>query len=123
MKRLFLSIGGLAAVVSLAIGLNSAVAHLVAAVATGLLGGAVPFLAFNRAIRDLTVAHAGLILNRIPVLAAGGAVAALGERLRWPEIVGGLLVVAAATAAATLDERSVVGHRRRRLSRCASVVG
>jgi len=65
---------------------------------------------------------AGLILNLIPVLAAGGAVAALGERLRWPEIVGGLLVVAAATAA-TLDERSVVGHRRRRLSRCASVVG
>jgi drug/metabolite transporter (DMT)-like permease len=81
MKRLFLSIGGLAAVLSLAIGLNSALAHLVA------------------------------------------AVAALGERLRWPEIVGGLLVVAAATAAATLDERSVVGHRRRRLSRCASVVG
>jgi hypothetical protein len=80
MKRLFLSIGGLAAVLSLAIGLNSALAHLVA------------------------------------------AVAALGERLRWPEIVGGL-VVAAATAAATLDERSVVGHRRRRLSRCASVVG
>jgi len=124
MKRLFLSIGGLVAVLSLAVGLNSALAHPVAAVATGLLGGAVTLLAFNRAIRDLTVAHAGLILNLIPVLAAGGAVAALGERLRWPEIVGGLLVVvAAATAAATLDERSVVGHRRRRLSRCASVVG
>ena len=123
MKRLFLSIGGLVAVLSLAVGLNSALAHLVAAVATGLLGGAVTFLAFNRAICDLTVAHTGLILNLIPVLAAGGAVAALGERLRWPEIVGGLLVVAAATAAATLDERSVVGHRRRRLSRCASVVG
>jgi drug/metabolite transporter (DMT)-like permease len=97
---------------------------LVAAVATGLLGGAVPFLAFDRAIRDLTVAHAGLILNLIPVLAAGVAVAALGERLRWPEIVGGLLVVAAAIAAAILDEWSVGGHRRRRrLSRCASVVG
>jgi drug/metabolite transporter (DMT)-like permease len=77
-------------------------AHVLAAIATGLLGGAVPFLAFNRAIRDLTVAHAGLILNLIPVLAAGGAVAALGERLRWPEIVGGLLVVGAATASATL---------------------
>ena len=66
---------------------------------------------------------AGLILNLIPVLAAGGAVAALGERLRWPEIVGGLLVVAAATASATLDERSVGGRRKRRMSRCASVVG
>jgi drug/metabolite transporter (DMT)-like permease len=98
-------------------------AHLLAAVATGLLGGAVPFLAFNRAIRDLTVAHAGLILNLIPVLAAGGAVAAPGERLRWPEIVGGVLVVAAATAPATRDKRSVVGHRRnRRLSRSASSV-
>ena len=79
---------------------------MLAAVATGLLGGAVPFLAFNRAIRDLTVAHAGLILNLIPVLAAGGAVVALGERLRWPEIVGGMLIVGAATAAAALDGRS-----------------
>ena len=43
-------------------------AHVLAAVATGLLGGAVPFLAFNLAIRDLTVAHAGLMLNLIPVL-------------------------------------------------------
>jgi drug/metabolite transporter (DMT)-like permease len=84
-------------------------AHVLAAVATGLLGGAVPFLAFNLAIRDLTVAHAGLILNLIPVLAAGGAIAALGERLRWPEIVGGLLVVGAATAAAALDGHSPAG--------------
>jgi drug/metabolite transporter (DMT)-like permease len=84
--------------------------HLLAAVATGLLGGAVPFLAFNRAIRDLTVARAGLILNLIPVLAAGGAIVALGERLQWPEILGGLLVVLAAGAAAALDGRSV-GHR------------
>jgi drug/metabolite transporter (DMT)-like permease len=74
-------------------------AHLGAAVATGLLGGAVPFLAFNRAIRDLTVAHAGLVLNLIPVLAAGGAVVALGEHLAWSELVGGGLVVGAATTA------------------------
>jgi len=81
-------------------------AHIVAALATGLLGGAVPFLAFNRAIRDLTVARAGLILNLIPVLAAAGAVVALGERLSWPEILGGVLVVGAATAAATVDGHS-----------------
>lgn len=79
--------------------------HVLAAVATGLLGGAVPFLAFNLAIRDLTVAHAGLILNLIPVLAAAIAVAALGERLQWPEIVGGALVVGAVTAAAALADR------------------
>jgi drug/metabolite transporter (DMT)-like permease len=88
-------------------------AHLLAAVATGFLGGAVPFLAFNRAIRDLTVAHAGLILNLIPVLAAGGAVVALGERLHWPEVVGGMLVVGAATAAAALDIPSL-GRRDNR---------
>jgi drug/metabolite transporter (DMT)-like permease len=81
-------------------------AHLLAAVATGVLGGAVPFLAFNRAIRDLTVAHAGLILNLIPVLAAAGAVLTLGEHLRWPEVVGGALVVGAAFSAAMLDEVS-----------------
>lgn len=80
-------------------------AHLLAAVATGLLGGAVPFLAFNLAIRDLTVAHAGLILNLIPVLAAAAAVSLLGERLHWPEIVGGALVVAAATVAAGVGDR------------------
>lgn len=80
-------------------------AHLAAAIATGLLGGAVPFLAFNRAIRDLTVAHAGLVLNLIPVLAAAAAVVALGERLHWPEIVGGALVVGAATSAAAMVGR------------------
>jgi len=79
--------------------------HLLAAVATGLLGGAVPFLAFNLAIRDLTVAHAGLILNLIPVLAAAIAVATLGERLHWPEILGGALVIGAVTAAAGFDAR------------------
>jgi drug/metabolite transporter (DMT)-like permease len=80
-------------------------AYLLAAVATGVLGGAVPFLAFNRAIRELTVAQAGLILNLIPVLAAGGAVVALGEHVHWPEIVGGLLVVGAATASAMIVGR------------------
>ena len=97
-------------------------AHVLAAVATGMLGGAVPFLAFNFAIRDLTVAHAGLILNLIPVLAAAGAVVALGERLHWPEIAGGVLVVGAATAAAALDGRSPDHSRprpQRRNATCA----
>ena len=97
--------------------------HLLAAVATGLLGGAVPFLAFNLAIRDLTVAQAGLILNLIPVLAAGGAVVALGERPRWPEILGGMLVVGAATAAAALDRLSVPGRNGPCTSSCASLGG
>jgi drug/metabolite transporter (DMT)-like permease len=98
--------------------------HLLAAVATGLLGGAIPFLAFNRAIRELTVAHASLILNLIPVLAAGGAIAVLGERLRWPELVGGLLVIAAATSSAAFDDLPTASRRRSRcVSHSASVVG
>jgi len=112
-------------------GLTSAdPAHVAAAVATGLLGGALPFLAFNLAIRHLTVAHAGLILNLIPVLAAVGAIVALGERLRWPEILGGALVVGAATAAGVLDgrspseTRSPVGIRDDELASCrVSMVG
>ncbi|HSC49065.1 MAG TPA: DMT family transporter [Gaiellaceae bacterium] len=98
-------------------------AHVLAAVATGVLGGAVPFLAFNRAIRDLTVAHAGLILNLIPVLAAAGAVVALGERLRWPEIAGGVLVIGAASAATALEGRSREDARPRPGSRNATCAG
>lgn len=79
--------------------------HLLAAIATGLLGGAVPFLAFNLAIRDLTVAHAGLLLNLIPVLAAAFAVATLNEHLHWPEVLGGALVIGAVTIAAGFDTR------------------
>lgn len=98
--------------------------HLFAAMVTGLLGGAIPFLAFNRAIRDLSVARAGLILNLIPVLATGGAVAAFGERLRWPELVGGVLVIAAAAASAPLGDLPAVSRRRNRcLSQSASAVG
>jgi len=49
--------------------------HLLAAVATGLLGSAVPFLVYNSAIRDLNVSVAAVILNLIPVFGAGLAVA------------------------------------------------
>jgi drug/metabolite transporter (DMT)-like permease len=90
-------------------------AHLAAAVATGLLGGAVPFLAFNLAIRELTVARAGLVLNLIPVLAVVGAVVTLGEHLGWPEIAGGALVVFAAATAGDFD---ALRHLARRDDRC-----
>src|SRR5436190_20681365 len=42
-------------------------AHLIAAVTTGLLSTAIPFLLFNVAIRDVEVAGAALIGNLIPV--------------------------------------------------------
>jgi drug/metabolite transporter (DMT)-like permease len=73
--------------------------HLLGAVAVGVLGGVLPFLAFNAAIRDISVAGAGLVSNLIPVATIALAVGFLGEHLRWPEILGGTLVVLAAVAA------------------------
>lgn len=73
--------------------------YLLAAVATGLLGGALPFLAFNVAIREVTLASASLVLNLTPVLAAALAVLLLGERIGWSAAGGGLLVVLAAAGA------------------------
>jgi drug/metabolite transporter (DMT)-like permease len=72
--------------------------HLIAALATGVLGGGVPFVLFNLAIRDMTVITSALITNLVPVLATGLAIGLLGERLAGIQLVGGLLVVAAAFA-------------------------
>jgi drug/metabolite transporter (DMT)-like permease len=77
--------------------------HLAAAVVVGVSGGVLPFLAFNAAIRDISVASAGLVANLVPVAAVALAVAFLGESLRWPEILGGALVVVAAAVAGTGD--------------------
>ena len=78
--------------------------HIGAAVAVGLLGGVLPFLAFNASIRDMSLARASLHLNLIPVIAVALAVLLLNERLGWAEIVGGVLVIAAAAAAGRAGE-------------------
>jgi len=78
--------------------------HLIGGVAVGLTGGALPFLAFNFAIRNLAVAGAGLVLNLIPVVGAGLAVLVLGERLGPAELAGGALVVLAAAGAGLAAE-------------------
>jgi drug/metabolite transporter (DMT)-like permease len=72
---------------------------LLFAVATGVLGGALPFLLFNFAIRDITVAGSAVIFNLIPVLAAVLAVLLLGEHPGLVQLGGGALVVLAAFAA------------------------
>jgi drug/metabolite transporter (DMT)-like permease len=73
--------------------------HLLAGVATGIAGSALPFLLYNVAIRDTAVAAAALILNLIPVFGASLAVAILSERPSMPQLVGGALLVVAATGA------------------------
>jgi drug/metabolite transporter (DMT)-like permease len=79
-------------------------AHLLAAVATGLLTTAVPFLLFNIAIRDVEVAGGALILNLVPVIGAGLAVVLLGEALGLLQVAGGAAVIAAAFGAEAAAE-------------------
>jgi drug/metabolite transporter (DMT)-like permease len=80
-------------------------AHLVAAVVTGLLSTAVPFLLYNVAIRDVQVAGAAVIGNLIPVMGAVLAVALLGESLAFLQVLGGVAIVLAAFGA---EEQSSV---------------
>jgi drug/metabolite transporter (DMT)-like permease len=73
-------------------------AHVAAAIATGLLGSAIPFLLFNVAIRDLEISTSVLILNLVPVLAVGLAVVLLGDHLSLLQAGGAAAVVASACA-------------------------
>jgi drug/metabolite transporter (DMT)-like permease len=69
--------------------------HLAAAVATGVLGSAVPFLLYNIAVRSTSASRAALALNLIPVFGVLAAFAFLGERPGLAQLAGGLLIVAA----------------------------
>jgi DME family drug/metabolite transporter len=80
-------------------------------VATGVLGSALPFLLFNVAIRDITVAGSAVISNLIPVMAAALAVGLLGERLGPAQLAGGALVVLAAFGAGQLAPEPVAEAR------------
>jgi drug/metabolite transporter (DMT)-like permease len=55
--------------------------HILAAVATGLLTTAVPFLLFNTAIRDIEVLEGAPSPNFVPVIGTGLAVLLLGDVL------------------------------------------
>lgn len=70
-----------------------------AALATGLLGSAIPFLLFTFAVARLPAARTGLPLNLIPVFGVLFAVAFLHERLLAAQLLGGLLVLTGLVAA------------------------
>jgi drug/metabolite transporter (DMT)-like permease len=74
--------------------------HLAVAVAVALTGSVVPFLLFNRAIKELTASRAALISVLIPVIAAGLTVPLLGETLTGLALFGGSLSIVAALIAA-----------------------
>ncbi|HEY7630284.1 MAG TPA: DMT family transporter [Thermoleophilaceae bacterium] len=74
---------------------HAGAARLAAGVATGVLGSAVPFLLYNLAVRSTTASRAAIALNLVPVFGVLAALVLLGERPGWPQLVGGVLIVAA----------------------------
>lgn len=80
---------------------NASAGHVAAAIATGVLGSAVPFLLYNLAVRSTTASRAAIALNLIPVFGVVAAFALLGERPGLPQLVGGVLIVAALALVST----------------------
>jgi len=74
--------------------------HVLAAVAVGVLASVLPFLLFNTAIEHVTATAAGLVLNLIPLFGTAAAVTLLSESLGVAQLLGGALIVLAATLAA-----------------------
>jgi drug/metabolite transporter (DMT)-like permease len=75
--------------------MHASAGHLAAGFATGVLGSAVPFVLYNQAVRTITASRAAITLNLIPVFGVLAAFAFLGERPGLPQLVGGLLILAA----------------------------
>jgi len=67
---------------------------LLAAVAAGIIGTAIPFYLLNRALETTTTSTSALVLNLIPVFAVVSAVALLGETLTLLMVLGGALILA-----------------------------
>ena len=78
--------------------------HLALALLVGLLGGIVPFLLFNRAIRDVSASRASLVLVFVPVIGAAASVLLLHETLTRVAVVGGALALLGSLLAVRRDE-------------------
>jgi drug/metabolite transporter (DMT)-like permease len=86
--------------------LPSAPAGLVlAAVAAGIIGTAIPFYLLNRALETTSGSTAAVVLNLIPVFAVVTAVLLLGETLMLPMLLGGGLILAALVVLARSEAR------------------
>jgi O-acetylserine/cysteine efflux transporter len=75
--------------------MHASAGHLAAGFATGVLGSAVPFVLYNQAVRSIPASRAAITLNLIPVFGVLSALVFLGERPGLPQLVGGLLILAA----------------------------
>jgi len=78
-------------------------AHVLVAVATGVLGTAVPFMLFNAAIGQMQVSRVAVMLNLIPVFGVTLAVLLLSERLGLPQLAGAVLVLLSVVGAREPD--------------------
>ncbi len=70
--------------------------HWAAAIAAGLVGVALPFLLYNRAIVVVRATIAAGILNLVPLVGFVTAVVFLGDQPTPLDIIGGLLILASA---------------------------
>lgn len=59
-----------------------------------VFGTLLPFALFLAGLARISAAHASVTATVEPVVAAGVAFAVLGERLDWPQMVGGVLILA-----------------------------
>ena len=71
----------------------------VAAVATGLLGSAIPFLLYTFAVARIPAARTGVPLNLIPVFGVASSVVLLNEHLVTAQLLGAGLVLVGLCAA------------------------
>ncbi|TXC97443.1 DMT family transporter [Streptomyces sp. ISID311] len=67
--------------------------HVAAAMAIGLVGFALGYLAYNYAVSHAAVGMAGMALNLIPLFGVVVAVLWLGEDLSTPKVIGGALIL------------------------------
>ena len=81
-------------------------AHWAAALAAGLVGVALPFLLYNRAIVVVRATIAAGVLNLIPLVGFATAVVFLGDRPGVLELVGGGLILLGAAWLGRLELRS-----------------
>jgi drug/metabolite transporter (DMT)-like permease len=72
---------------------DASFSHWSGAVATGLLGSAVPFLLYTFAVSRLPLSRTAVASNLIPVFGVAAAVLLLGERLTETQLLGTALVV------------------------------
>jgi drug/metabolite transporter (DMT)-like permease len=72
--------------------------HLAVALATGIVGIAIPFFLINRSLGTVLASTAALVLNLTPLFAVGSAIALLHEPLMAVTASGGALILAGVIA-------------------------